>query len=90
MLPDSSLLAALATPRDAATLWYTVGARFASTDAEPAGQDEVPNDLVVPSEGCQLPTAQLTDGLRLAGTQVHHHNYFSDEHVLARLDAWLA
>jgi hypothetical protein len=90
LLPDSSLLIALATPRDSSTQWYTVGARFTSTDAESAGLEEVPNDLVVPSESCHLPTAQLTDGLRLAGGGIHHHNYFSDEHVLARLDAWLA
>jgi hypothetical protein len=89
LLPDSSLLTAFATPRDASTSWYTVGARFA-TGVESLGQDEPPNDLVVPSESCHLPTAQLTDGLRLAGSETHHHNYFSDAQVLARLDAWFA
>ena len=50
----------------------------------------IPNDLVVPSEGCHEPGTAVTDRLRLGGSQVHHHNYFANAHVRAQLAQWLA
>jgi hypothetical protein len=47
-----------------------------------------PNDLVVPSEGCHEPGTPVMDRLRLGGSQVHHHNYFANEHVRTHLAQW--
>jgi hypothetical protein len=44
---------------------------------------------VVPSDGCHLPTATPDDSLRIAGSQTHHHNYFSSTVVRDRLATWL-
>jgi hypothetical protein len=75
---------------DSPQRWFSIGANFESP-AE-AGIDplpDTPNDLVVPSDGCHLPSATPDDSLRIAGSQVHHHNYFSSPAVRDRLAAWL-
>ena len=35
------------------------------------------------------PGPEVADALRLAGDQVHHHNYFTDRRVRERLFDWL-
>ncbi len=94
LAPDSSALCALATFKPSAQQWFTVGAHFAAPGGHAAiGEcDEyfpAPNDLVVPSEGCHEPGTQVADSLRLGGSAVHHHNYFSNQHVRDRLARWL-
>ena len=89
--PESESLRSLQEPRETAQHWFTVGARYAAAQGERADEfDSTPNDLVVPSESCHLPTAQLADSLHLEGERTHHHGYFADEHVRERLAAWLA
>lgn len=90
LAPDSALLAKLAAG-ETATRWFTVGARFTTTDPDAVipGLDE-PGDFVVPQDSCQLAPAQLTDGLRLSGNDAHHHGYFSNPAVREQLAAWLS
>jgi len=88
-------LSALGSSAPAATQWFTVSAQFASVGGHgipPTGEDAfaaVPNDLVVPSEGCHEPGVPVADRLQLVGSQVHHHNYFANSHVHAQLAEWL-
>jgi hypothetical protein len=73
------------------THWFSIGANLERQDergADPAFGD-VPNDLVVPSDGCHLATATPGDSLRIAGSRIHHHNYFSSSAVRERLSSWL-
>jgi hypothetical protein len=73
--------------------WFTVSAQFADS----AGHGEQPltafssepNDLVVPSSGCHEPGFQVTESLRLGGSEVHHHNYLTNRQVRGRLADWL-
>jgi hypothetical protein len=44
----------------------------------------------VPSEDCHEPGVPVTDRLRLGGSKVHHHNYFTNAHVRAHLAEWLS
>jgi hypothetical protein len=73
--------------------WYTVSAQFAIPDGH--GDQPVdafssqPNDLVVPSDGCHEPGVPVADSLRLGGSDMHHHNFFSNRHVRERLADWL-
>ncbi len=89
LAPESPLLAKLAAG-ESATRWFTIGARFTATDTDAIapGLDE-PGDFVVPADSCQLPTTQLTDCLRLSGSDAHHHGYFSSRAVREQLTAWL-
>ncbi len=71
--------------------WFSIGANVehaADTGNDPPSEG-APNDLVVPSDGCHLPTATPDDSLRIAGSQIHHHNYFSSPVVRERIAAWL-
>jgi len=76
--------------------WFTVSAQFARAGGHggsPIDTDDfaaIPNDLVVPSEGCHEPGTPVTDRLRLGGSLVHHHNYFANTHVRAHLAQWFA
>jgi hypothetical protein len=73
--------------------WYTVSVQFVAVDGhgdQPADAFfSAPNDLVVPCDGCHEPGAPVTDSLRLGGSDVHHHNYFTNRHVRERLESWL-
>jgi hypothetical protein len=88
-------LAAIRIPAVAGQQWFTVSAQYAQVGghaAQPLGADRfrvTPNDLVVPSEGCHEPGVPVTDRLRLGGSKVHHHNYFTNAHVRAHLAEWL-
>jgi pimeloyl-ACP methyl ester carboxylesterase len=71
--------------------WYSIGSNFEGV-ARPRADSpfgDLPNDLVTPSDGCHLPTATPEDSLRIAGAQIHHHNYFSSPAVRDRLATWL-
>jgi hypothetical protein len=89
-------LHALRATTQSARQWFTVSARFARAGGHggpPIDTDDfaaIPNDLVVPSEGCHEPGAPVTDRLRLGGSLVHHHNYFANAHVRAHLAQWFA
>ncbi|HTU65615.1 MAG TPA: hypothetical protein VMF52_06685 [Steroidobacteraceae bacterium] len=95
MAPDSLTLRALGVLHAPATQWFTVGAQYSGVGAprasglDPGDFAAVPNDGVVPSEGCHLPGVTPAESLKLGGADVHHHNYFANAHVRARLDAWL-
>jgi hypothetical protein len=71
--------------------WYTVSAQFANAGGHVTPDDfaDTPNDLVVPSEACHEPGVPVADSLRLGGSDVHHHNYFTNRHVRERLQSWL-
>jgi hypothetical protein len=71
--------------------WFSVGANFVPAPETPTDPlfGDTPNDLVVPSDGCHLPSATPDDSLRIAGSQIHHHNYFSSMVVRERLVSWL-
>jgi len=95
MMPDSQSLRLLGRSRPVQQQWFTIGAQY----TRPAGHwtnaavdDEFtaePNDLVVSSAGCHEPGVQPVDTLRLAGSKVHHHNYFVHRAVRERLGSWL-
>jgi pimeloyl-ACP methyl ester carboxylesterase len=71
--------------------WFTIGARFMAPEGSLDIRDEfdaVPNDLVVPTQGCHEPGIPVTDSLRLAGVDTHHHNYFANPRVRERLAEW--
>jgi hypothetical protein len=94
MLPDSLLLRALGASRAPVQQWYTIGAQYSGAAAATGGgelQDfaDAPNDLVVPSDSCHDLGLPAADSLKLGGEDVHHHNYFANVHVRAKLDAWL-
>jgi hypothetical protein len=72
--------------------WFTVGAQFSAPPGHGLEADDftaTANDLVVPAQGCHEPGIAPTDSLRLAGGQVHHHNYFANSRVQERIAAWL-
>ena len=89
-----------ATRRDSGALmagaqeWFTVGADFTHTNGHRnGGYDAVaaaPNDLVVPSAGCHDVDADISDSLKLISSEVHHHNYFANQHVRERLTRWFS
>ena len=88
--PGSDTLRALAEI-DSPQRWFSIGANFerpAEAEGDPLFGD-TPNDRVVPSDGCHLPTATPDDSLRIAGSQIHHHNYFSSPVARERLNSWL-
>jgi hypothetical protein len=93
MAPDSLLLRALGASRATPPQWFTIGAQYSGVGvranaADPDGPAQ-PSDLVVPSDGCHEVGGAVADSLRLGGADVHHHAYFANAHVRARLDAWL-
>ncbi|MET0207642.1 MAG: hypothetical protein ABW220_01300 [Burkholderiaceae bacterium] len=95
MKPDSLLIRALASWRAPAPQWFTIGAHYSGQGASRADASDpddfaaLPNDCVVPSEGCHEPAVKPVDTLRLGGAEVHHHGYFANAHVRERLVAWL-
>lgn len=95
MAPDSLTLRALGAAIPWTSQWFTIGARYSGAGAprasglDPAEFAALPNDGVVPSEGCHAPGSAPLDSLKLGGDHVHHHNYFADLHVRNRLAAWL-
>jgi hypothetical protein len=86
-------LQSLASIAPDAQQWFTVSAQFAKAgghaDEAPDDFSATPNDLVVPSDACHEPGVPVTDSLRLGGSEVHHHNYFTNRHVRERLESWL-
>ena len=74
--------------------WFTVSADFAHTDGHRSGAYDAfasaPNDLVVPSVGCHDVNADISDSLKLVGSEVHHHNYFANQQVRERLARWFS
>lgn len=76
---------------ESAVRWYTIGAEFRPAGAPDTALQvaEPANDLVVSSEDCHRPGPEVADSLRLAGENVHHHNYFADRSVRERLLGWL-
>lgn len=92
---DNPALRLVRVPAQGSQQWFTVGAQFSRPSGHghhPIDADDfaVPNDLVVPSEGCHEPGVPVTDRLRLGGSQVHHHNYFANGHVREHLVEWLS
>jgi len=94
LTPESAPLRALVDFRAPDLQWFTVGARFEPLDGQ--GRDPLdthplvmPNDGVVPEEGCHDPGIPVNGRLQLAGHGTHHHNYFSSERVRLALDEWL-
>ena len=89
-----------ATRRDSGALmagaqeWFTVGADFTHTNGHRNGGYDAfasaPNDLVVPSAGCHDMDADISDSLKLISSEVHHHNYFANQHVRERLARWFS
>ena len=88
--PGSEALPALEAI-DSPPRWFSIGANFESPDESRSDAlfGDKPHDLVVPSDGCHLATATPDDSLRIAGTQIHHFNYFSSGAVRQRLSDWL-
>jgi len=72
--------------------WFTVSADFNRTDGHPndAYDDfaSASNDLVVPSAGCHDVDADISDSLKLVGSEVHHHSYFANQQVREHLARW--
>ena len=95
LTPDSAPLRALADFRAPQLRWFTVGAGFApppghAPDPQPADDfSSLPNDLVVPAQGCHEPGIPVDDSLHLQGPDVHHHNYFAQPRVREQLATWL-
>ena len=50
----------------------------------------IPNDQVVPSDGCHALDVEISDSLKLVGSEFHHHNYFASERLRERLAKWLS
>jgi pimeloyl-ACP methyl ester carboxylesterase len=89
VLPDGPPVATVGGP-ESTVRWYTVGAHYRpEADAQEVGIAEPATDLVVSSEDCHRPGAEVTDSLRIAGESVHHHNYFADRRVRDSLFGWL-
>jgi hypothetical protein len=92
LTPDSAALRARAESHAPGVEWFTVGAEFSL----PAGHVDdacftdglatVPNDLVVPAQGCHATGIPVSDSLHLFG--VHHHGYFAEPGVRARMAQW--
>ncbi len=92
LTPDSAPLRALADFSAPGLRWFTAGARFTPPDGHVEMIDEfdaTANDLVVPAQGCHEPGIPVTESLRLAGVDTHHHNYFANTRVRERLAQWL-
>jgi hypothetical protein len=92
LTPESAPLRALAGFGAPGLRWFTVGARFTPPEGhvEMAGEFAAsPNDLIVPTQGCHEPGIAVTDSLRLAGIDTHHHNYFANPRVRECLAEWL-
>lgn len=91
--PDSVGRRESATVKSEAQQWFTVGADFTRTDDQYdrslEGFVSLPNDLVVPTNGCHE-DVESSDSLRLAGSETHHHNYFASQQVRERLAKWLS
>ena len=72
--------------------WFTVSADFNRTDGHPNGAYDdfasASNDLVVPSAGCHDVDADISDSLKLVGSEVHHHSYFANQQVREHLARW--
>jgi hypothetical protein len=96
LTPDRAPLRARADFRRPDLEWFTIGARFCVPEGHVPEFHEVDefstvdNDLVVPAQGCHEPGVPVSESLRLSGSDVHHHSYFSSEEVRERLAAWLA
>jgi hypothetical protein len=73
--------------------WFTVGAEFTRMDGHFSSANEdfagMPNDLVVPSDGCHELDVEISGSLKLAGSDVHHHSYFASARVREQLAKWL-
>ena len=41
------------------------------------------------AQGCHDVDADISDSLKLIGSEVHHHNYFAHQQVRERLARWL-
>ena len=95
MKPDSLLIRALASWRAPTPQWFTIGAQYSGEGAPRADSGDpddiaaLPNDGVVPSDGCHAAGVPPTDSLRVGGAELHHHGYFANSHVRERLGAWL-
>jgi hypothetical protein len=72
--------------------WFTVSAQFSNAGGHESGSAEdfagEANDLVVPVDGCHEPGVPVTDSLKIGGADVHHHNYFTNRHVIEYLGRW--
>lgn len=90
--PGAAMQDAASAIDDGAQQWFTVGAEFALAGGYIHGAHDdfssTPNDLVVPSNYCHEVGVDVTDSLRLSGTDVHHHNYFANAEVRRRLASW--
>jgi pimeloyl-ACP methyl ester carboxylesterase len=92
LTPDSAPLRALADFSAPGLKWFTIGARFTPPEGHVEMVEEfdaTPNDLLVPTQGCHEPGIPVTESLRLAGIDTHHHNYFANARVRECLAAWL-
>jgi hypothetical protein len=73
--------------------WFTVSAQFSNAGGHGGESAEdfsgQANDLVVPVDGCHEPGVPVTDSLKIGGADVHHHNYFTNRHVIEFLGRWL-
>jgi hypothetical protein len=92
LTPAAAGSRALAHSNRAGLEWFTVGGEFSLPGGHggaPAAPDDtaIPNDLVVPSQGCHDPGIAVRDSLHL--TRVHHHGYFSQPAVREQLRSWL-
>ena len=92
MTPGSTLARAFAGSGQRQQ-WFTIGAQYARPEGLRSERgdefDSAPNDLIAPAAACHLPGVQPVDTLRLTGSDVHHHSYFSNPEVRERLDSWL-
>ena len=74
--------------------WFTVSAEFTPVDGHFTGANDdfsaIPNDQVVPSDGCHDLDVEISDSLKLVGSEIHHHNYFASERLRERLAKWLS
>ena len=71
-----------------------VGAEFTRMDGHFTGANDDlcggPNDLVVPTDGCHDLDVEISDSLKLLGSEIHHHNYFASERLRSQLAKWLS
>jgi hypothetical protein len=93
LTPDTAPLRGLADFRAPGLEWFTIGAEFSFPEGHidaasvTDGLSAMPNDLVVPAQGCHEPGIPVADSLHVSG--VHHHGYFADPGVRTRLAQWL-
>jgi hypothetical protein len=92
LLPGNAALRIPSVSAGDSPEWFTISAQFAKAVGH---ADEslhefalAPNDLVTPVDGCHEPGGRVSDSLKLGGTEIHHHNYFTNQHVRERLAAW--